>query len=54
MKQINKREIEDFAAEVAAAIAATAKLMPLTTTVGGVPDLVWDNNDELVLMEVSL
>lgn len=28
--------------------------VPLTTTVNGVPDLVWDNNDELVLTEVTL
>lgn len=29
-------------------------LVPLTTTVGGTPDFVWDANDELVLMEVTL
>lgn len=32
----------------------TTALVPLTTTVGGVPDFVWDDNDELVLMEVTL
>lgn len=30
------------------------QLVPLTTTVGGVPELVWDANDELVLTEVTL
>lgn len=28
--------------------------VPLTTTVGGVPELVWDSNDALVLTEVPL
>lgn len=27
-------------------------LFALTTTVGGAPEFVWDDNDELVLMEV--
>ncbi len=33
---------------------APTTLVPLTTTVGGVPDLVWDDNDQLVLVEVPL
>lgn len=28
--------------------------VPLQTTVGGVPDLVWDGNDEIVLVEVPV
>lgn len=33
---------------------ATSALLPLTTVVGGVPGLVWDANNELVLTEVPL
>lgn len=29
-------------------------LVPLTTTTAGLPELVWDANNELVLTEVSL
>jgi hypothetical protein len=29
-----------------------ATLVPLTTTVSGVPELVWDDNDNLVMTEV--
>lgn len=32
----------------------TTPLAPLTTSVGGTPDFVWDENDELVLTEVVL
>lgn len=30
----------------------TTQLVPLTTTIGGVPELVWDDNDNLVMTEV--
>lgn len=30
------------------------RLVPLTTATGGVPEFVWDENDELVLTEVTL
>lgn len=33
---------------------ATASKVPLTTVVNGVPDFVWDENDELVHTEVPL
>lgn len=32
--------------------AAGRLLAPLTTMVGGVPELVWDDNDNLVMTEV--
>lgn len=36
------------------ALAGIATLVPLTTTdTAGEPALVWDENDELVLIEVS-
>jgi hypothetical protein len=35
-------------------VISVALLVPWTTTVNGVPDLVWDSNDELVLIEVDL
>lgn len=54
MKQITKREIENFAAEVTAVVNALPRLLPVTTTVAGVPDLVWDANDEILMMEVVL
>lgn len=58
MKQIDPREIAGFTAAVTAAVttavAALPKAVPLTTTVGGVPELVWDANNELVLVEVVL
>lgn len=31
-----------------------AVLVPLTTTVGGVPELVWTDDDELIFVEVDL
>lgn len=31
---------------------AAAVLVPLTTSVGGVPELVWDDDDQLVMTEV--
>jgi hypothetical protein len=34
--------------------APTTETVLLTTTVGGSPELVWDDNDEIVLMEVPL
>lgn len=37
-----------------AAGPAETMWVPLTTTVGGAPELVWDGNDELVLMEVPV
>lgn len=32
----------------------TVTYVPLTTTVGGAPEEVWDGNDEIVLTEASL
>lgn len=32
----------------------TVTYVPLTTTVGGVPEMVWDSNDEIVITEASL
>jgi len=34
--------------------ASSVSYLALTTTVNGVPDEVWDDNDEQVLQEVSL
>lgn len=35
------------------AATTTTHLVPLTTVVGGVPQLVWDADNQLVLTEVS-
>lgn len=32
-------------------IISTVPLVPLTTSINGVPDLVWDTDDQLVLTE---
>ena len=42
------------AGETAWASPTTARLVPLTTKTGSTPELVWDDNDELVLTEVTL
>lgn len=38
----------------ALSVTATTALIPLTTDVGGVPDFVWDEDNQLVLTEVAL
>lgn len=37
-----------------ASAGMVSHLIPLTTKIGSTPDFVWDANDELVLMEVTL
>lgn len=37
---------------VAPPAAPAAPVEPLTTEIGGVPDLVWDDNNKLVMTEV--
>lgn len=55
MKQIDPREIANLSAQILAVIASSPRLVPLTTTdTTGEPALVWDENDELVLIEVVL
>lgn len=34
--------------------SSTTALVPLTTVVGGVPELVWDDDNNLVMTEVPL
>lgn len=34
-------------------VPAATRLVPLTTTVGGVPELVWDDDDNLVMAEAT-
>lgn len=38
---------------ISATATATTHLVPLTTVVGGVPQLVWDADNQLVFTEVS-
>ena len=45
--------VPKLAADVLALLASTTIFPPLTTVVGGVPDLVWDDDDGLVLTEVA-
>ncbi|MBO9523909.1 MAG: hypothetical protein J7518_20435 [Nocardioidaceae bacterium] len=38
--------------ELQVSAAITTRLLPLTTVIGGVPDLVWDADNKLVYSEV--
>jgi hypothetical protein len=53
MKRIDPREVEGFDAAVAAAVAAAPRLVPWTTTVSGEPTYMWDDNDNLMMIEVT-
>jgi hypothetical protein len=53
MKRIDPREVEGFDAAVAAAVAATPVLVPWTTTgPDGLPAFVWDDDNNLMMVEV--
>lgn len=56
--RIPLQQVADIDAAIAAAVAdalaaGVPRLVPLTTTVDGEPSLVWDDDDNLVMIEVE-
>lgn len=49
--QIPAQQVVGLDDAIAAAVSALPALVPLTTTVDGAPQLVWDADDQLVLTE---